>query len=77
MGNRGARLAGLKEAPVTVQDSVEGVAREVSIVNLLKMYLTGLVDRKGNKREMPWGVPLIQRGTGPLVAKLSNEKYFT
>lgn len=44
MGNRGARLAGLKEAPVTVQDSVEGVAREVSIVDLLKMYLTGLAD---------------------------------
>lgn len=29
MGNRGARFAGLDVAPVTLQQSVDGIAREV------------------------------------------------
>ena len=33
MGNRGARLAGLSQAHITVQESVEGITREVSVFN--------------------------------------------
>ena len=63
MGNRGARLAGLREAPVTIQESVEGVTREVSIVDLAKGLRTDRT-RRLNRRQKRTAVEYFAHTTG-------------
>lgn len=46
MGNGGAKLAGLEEAPQTIAQSVEGILKEVRIESLLRSQQTALANLK-------------------------------
>ena len=45
MGNRGAKFAGLEVAPVTLQQSVDGIAREVKSPKRTRLSVLIFVSR--------------------------------
>ena len=77
MGNRGARFAGLAEAPVTIAESVEGIIEQVCLTTHFlysKKYAKSLFqsyskDQCVNKDYYIWEVHAIQRWYTSMVMK--------